>query len=190
MKKNGMSPKSIRYYLNYDEDYIPDQLSYLPREKKQEPEEDEQMDNAEPQNTESVSLKELAEFIGAFYNPNGREQGLGEWRKGPTELGIMASKQFGDKAGRIAELMVKRMQEASNGQHEFSEVMKLAGLKTEESGPKKSDIPAYLRKKSGDKDWNVTHADLEKDKERTATTSQGLAKRKKERGIEEEFSKC
>jgi len=32
MKKDGMSPKSIRYYLNYDEDYIPDQLSYLPRE--------------------------------------------------------------------------------------------------------------------------------------------------------------
>ena len=31
MKKDGMSPKSIRYYLNYDEDYIPDQLSYLPR---------------------------------------------------------------------------------------------------------------------------------------------------------------
>ena len=35
MKKDGMSPKSIRYYLNYDEDYIPDQLSYLPRETKQ-----------------------------------------------------------------------------------------------------------------------------------------------------------
>ena len=32
MKKDGMSPKSIRYCLNYDEDYIPDQLSYLPRE--------------------------------------------------------------------------------------------------------------------------------------------------------------
>ena len=31
MKKDGMSPKSIRYCLNYDEDYIPDQLSYLPR---------------------------------------------------------------------------------------------------------------------------------------------------------------
>ena len=31
MKKDGMSPKSIRYCLNYDKDYIPDQLSYLPR---------------------------------------------------------------------------------------------------------------------------------------------------------------
>jgi len=34
MKKDGMSPKSIRYYINYDEDYVPDQLSYLPRAKK------------------------------------------------------------------------------------------------------------------------------------------------------------
>jgi hypothetical protein len=32
MKKSGMSPKEIRYYLNYDEDYIPDQLHYLPTE--------------------------------------------------------------------------------------------------------------------------------------------------------------
>jgi hypothetical protein len=32
MKKSGMSPKEIRYYLSYDEDYIPDQLHYLPRE--------------------------------------------------------------------------------------------------------------------------------------------------------------
>ena len=32
MKKSGMSSKSIRYYLSYDEDYIPDQLSYLPKQ--------------------------------------------------------------------------------------------------------------------------------------------------------------
>ena len=32
MKKNGMSSKEIRYRLNYDEDYIPDQLSDLPKE--------------------------------------------------------------------------------------------------------------------------------------------------------------
>lgn len=55
----------------------------------------------------------------------------------------------------------------------------------EEHGPKKVDIPAVQRKKSGAPDWNVTHADLEKDKERTATTPQGLAKRKKETGIDE-----
>jgi len=31
MKDAGMSSKAIRYNLSYDEDYIPDQLSYLPR---------------------------------------------------------------------------------------------------------------------------------------------------------------
>jgi hypothetical protein len=32
MKKAGMSSREIRYYLSYDEDYIPDQLSDLPKE--------------------------------------------------------------------------------------------------------------------------------------------------------------
>jgi hypothetical protein len=32
MKKAGMSSKEIRYYLSYDEDFIPDQLSDLPKE--------------------------------------------------------------------------------------------------------------------------------------------------------------
>ena len=32
MKKAGMNPKAIRYYLSYDEDFIPDNLSELPRE--------------------------------------------------------------------------------------------------------------------------------------------------------------
>ncbi len=31
MKKAGMSSKQIRYLLSYDEDYIPDQLSFLPK---------------------------------------------------------------------------------------------------------------------------------------------------------------
>jgi hypothetical protein len=32
MKKAGMSSKQIRYYLSYDEDFIPDQLSDLPKQ--------------------------------------------------------------------------------------------------------------------------------------------------------------
>lgn len=31
MQKAGMSPKSIRYYLSYDEDFVSDQLEHLPR---------------------------------------------------------------------------------------------------------------------------------------------------------------
>lgn len=33
MKRSGFSNKEIRYLMNYSEDYIPDQLSYLPKEK-------------------------------------------------------------------------------------------------------------------------------------------------------------
>lgn len=99
--------------------------------------EEEQMDNKEQKLEDpKPSLKELAEFIGAFYNPHAREQGLGEWRKGPTELGIMASKQFGDRAGKIVELMVTRMQEASAGDQQFAEVMKLAGIQVQQEGLK------------------------------------------------------
>lgn len=162
MKKNGMSPKSIRYYLNYDEDYIPDQLSYLPREKA--PEEGEDMDNAEPTGTQPVNIKELAEFIGAFYNPHGREQGLGEWRKGPTELGIMAGKQFGEKAGRMVELMVKKMQERSQGHQEFAEVMKLAGVSVPEGSKEKEP------------EGNVSSKRFEKNSDRVAR----LAKEKRQ----------
>jgi len=53
-----------------------------------------------------------------------------------------------------------------------------------EDAVKKVDIPAYQRKASGDKDWKVTSQDLEKDKERTATTPQGMEKRKRELGVE------
>jgi hypothetical protein len=31
MEKAGMSPKAIRYYLSYDEDFVSDQLEHLPR---------------------------------------------------------------------------------------------------------------------------------------------------------------
>lgn len=147
---------------------------------------EEQMDNAEPKGTESVTMSELAEFIGAFYNPNAREQGLGEWRKGPTELGIMATKQFGDKAGRVVELMVTRMQESTDGQHEFSEVMRLAGVKMAE-GPNKSDVPAFLRKKKGGDDWKTSTKDLEDEKTKSPTSSAGLERKKKELGMSEKF---
>lgn len=99
-------------------------------------EDEEDMDNAEPTHTESVTLKELAEFIGAFYNPHANEQGLGEWRKGATELGIMASKQFGDRAGKLVEKLVTQMQNAQAGDRQFAEVMKLAGIKVQQEGIK------------------------------------------------------
>ena len=81
------------------------------------------------------SMKEIVEFIKPFYNKHAKEQGLGEWRKGPTELGIMAGKQFGDHVGKLVEKYVEEMQaktEAMRSQQEatmqFEAIMKLSGL--------------------------------------------------------------
>jgi hypothetical protein len=81
------------------------------------------------------SMKEIVEFIKPFYNKHAAEQGLGEWRKGPTELGIMAGKQFGDHVGKLVEKYVEEMQaktEAMRSQQEatmqFEAIMKLSGL--------------------------------------------------------------
>jgi hypothetical protein len=52
-------------------------------------------------------------------------------------------------------------------------------------GPNKSDVPAYLRKKKGGDDWKVSTKDLEDEKTKSPTGSAGLAKRKKELGMNE-----
>jgi hypothetical protein len=64
MKKNGMNSKAIRYYLSYDEDFISDQLSDLPKkstdedltmERDRDPEEWDE-GNTEPPNNFAVSI--------------------------------------------------------------------------------------------------------------------------------------
>ena len=64
MKKNGMNSKEIRYYLSYDEDFISDQLSDLPKkstdedltlERDRDPEEWDE-GNTEPPNNFAVSI--------------------------------------------------------------------------------------------------------------------------------------
>ena len=55
MERSGMTPKQIRYYLSYDEDFVPDQLSYLPKNG----------DDAET-------------FVQSEYVPRGREEEMDE----------------------------------------------------------------------------------------------------------------
>jgi hypothetical protein len=53
------------------------------------------------------SLKELAQWIGGHYNKNYKEEGFKSgFRKGPSELGVMAEKQFGPGYGDLVEKMV------------------------------------------------------------------------------------
>jgi hypothetical protein len=146
---------------------------------------EETMTNAEPER-EKLNTKEIAEVVKSFYD---RE--TGKFPKGETGVVTHCKKMFGDQGGQLAERLVahlsqkgEAMAQENETMQQFESIKKLAGL-VKEQGPKKSDIPAYQRKKSGDSDWRVTHKDLEKDKERTATSPEGLAKRKRERGIEE-----
>jgi hypothetical protein len=135
VKEMGMSPKKARYMISYDEDFVSDTLGELGNMEKV-PEGGEDMENAESKpEGHSPSMKEIVEFIKPFYNKHAAEQGLGEWRKGPTELGIMAGKQFGDKVGKLVEKYVEQMQqktEAMRSQQEaavqFEAIKKLAGL--------------------------------------------------------------
>ena len=58
------------------------------------------------------SLKELAEWVGAFYNKDYKESGFeSPWRKGVTELSTMAEKQFGHPYGHLVEKMVSEFSE-------------------------------------------------------------------------------
>lgn len=54
------------------------------------------------------------------------------------------------------------------------------------AGVNKSDIPAYKRKNSGDPDWKVSHDDLRKEREKSATSPEGLAALKKRMGMIED----
>ena len=97
---------------------------------------EEDMNNAESKpEGHTPSMKEIVEFIKPFYNKNAAEQGLGEWRKGPTELGIMAGKQFGDRVGQLVEKYVERMQTQTQAMRQeqvaFEDIMKLAGIQQE-----------------------------------------------------------
>jgi hypothetical protein len=56
-----------------------------------------------------------------------------------------------------------------------------------ESGPDKSQVPAYKRKEQGG-DWKMSTKDLEKEKTNSPTSSAGLARMKAELGMSEELS--
>ena len=56
-----------------------------------------------------------------------------------------------------------------------------------ESGPDKSQVPAYKRKEQGG-DWKMSTKDLEKEKTNSPTSSAGLARRKAELGMSEELA--
>jgi len=54
----------------------------------------------------------------------------------------------------------------------------------EADGPNKSDVPAFMRKAKGGDDWKVSTKDIDDEKTKSPTSSAGLARKKKELGME------
>lgn len=132
----------------------------------------------------SNRMKEVAEVISGFFN---REDGT--WTKGEHGVVTHVKRHFSDEEGnggdREAELaaqLIKHLNAKHGGKDELGDVKKLAGMG---EGPNKSDIPAYQRKASGDKDWKMSTKDLEDEKTKSPTSSAGLARRKAELGMSE-----
>jgi hypothetical protein len=77
------------------------------------------------------------------------------------------------------------------GYADRADALKAAGIPDDrganESGPNKSDIPAFKRKQHGG-DWKMSTKDLEKEKTNSPTSSAGLARKKAELGISEELA--
>jgi hypothetical protein len=53
-------------------------------------------------------------------------------------------------------------------------------------GPNKSDIPAFMRKAKGGDDWKMSTKDVDDEKTKSPTSSAGLARKKKELGMEDQ----
>ena len=76
------------------------------------------------------------------------------------------------------------------GYSDRADALKAAGIPDtrgpNESGPDKSQVPAYKRKEQGG-DWKMSTKDLEKEKTNSPTSSAGLARMKAELGMSEEL---
>jgi hypothetical protein len=96
------------------------QQQLVPQPAVQEEEENEyEVHGQEDGGQEQPSMQDLAQWLGAFYNKDWKEQGFnGPWRKGVTELGIMAEKEFGDQYGHL----VKELMSLKDGETRLERV--------------------------------------------------------------------
>lgn len=151
---------------------------------------------------EKPSMHELAQWIGAHYNRNYKEQGFESgFRKGPSELGVMAGKEFGEEYGTLVEKMVSELDDTALQRIVRNHDRRAAEADTQTTGqlspvhgqeeaidpknPRDYEKPAYMRKQAGEKP--LTPKDIEDKDNASPTTSKGLAKRKAELGMSEDF---
>jgi len=90
---------------------------------------EDEMHGKEPK-SKGKTVRDLAHWLGAFYNKAFKAEGFkSPWRKGPTELGIMAEKEFGPHhAHLVKELMgmkggETKLERAARRSHERKQEM-------------------------------------------------------------------
>jgi hypothetical protein len=198
IKELNMSPKQARGLISYDEDFISDTMSEL-----------QHMNTSNNGNEFAVSeskksnvVQEVAKIVKSFYNRDNPE--VGPFRGGEgiaLDVEKQISEKFGEQAGQQARQMAEQFMEKLtmewqqrhgtpvNGDDGLARLKELVGnikAKVEgvaqESGPDKSQVPAYKRKEQGG-DWKMSTKDLEKEKTNSPTSSAGLARKKAELGL-------
>jgi hypothetical protein len=147
-------------------------------------------------------VQEVAKIVKSFYNRDNPE--VGPFRGGEgiaLDVEKQISEKFGEQAGQQARQMAEQFMEKLtqewqqrhgtqvNGDDGLARLKELVGnikAKVEgvaqESGPDKSQVPAYKRKEQGG-DWKMSTKDLEKEKTNSPTSSAGLARKKAELGL-------
>lgn len=100
----------------------------------------------------------------------------GTWTKGRPGIVAHCTREFGDEGGKKAAKAIMILSKKYPMKGDDASMDEVA---------KKSDIPAYQRKASGDKDWKVSTKDLEDEKTKSPTSSAGLERRKQELGMSE-----
>jgi hypothetical protein len=105
--------------------------------------EQESMDNKEPQE-QKVSMKEIAEVVKSFYDKE-----TGKFPKGETGVITHIKKQFGDRAGKVAERFVEELSQSQISESdnlELEDIMKLSGLKVTEANAEYGEVdPKFLK---------------------------------------------
>lgn len=108
--------------------------------------EDEVHGEEEEEGSEAPSMKDLAQWICGHYNANYKEEGFkSPWRKGVTELGIMAEKEFGPQYGHL----VKELMTEKDGESALERIARKSHdrkIKTGEADEMQAHNPSPLTK--------------------------------------------
>jgi len=132
-------------------------------------------------------LARLKELVG---NIKAKVEGRESHQASTTMKHVDASNASDTEKAAIRQAS-KDIKPGVKGYGDRADALKAAGVPDDrgpnESGPDKSQVPAYKRKEQGG-DWKMSTKDLEKEKTNSPTSSAGLARKKAELGMSEELS--